>query len=68
MPLSYVFVLIFYLFVILNVMFRDQGTGAGGNFTKLDISLAAQFSDHESQVRFEIKPLSLNSDQHQISP
>jgi len=49
-------------------MFRDQGTGAGGNFTKLDISLAAQFSDHESQVRFEIKPLSLNSDQHQISP
>lgn len=29
---------------------RDQGSGAGGNLSKLDISLAAQFSDHESQV------------------
>lgn len=30
---------------------RDQGSGAGGKLSKLDISLAAQFSDHESQVR-----------------
>ena len=29
---------------------RDQGTSAGGNLAKLDISLAARFSDHESQV------------------
>ena len=34
---------------------RDQGTGAGGNLSKLDISLAAQFSDHESQVRLKMK-------------
>ena len=29
---------------------RDQGTSTGGNLAKLDISLAAHFSDHESQV------------------
>ncbi|XP_015747920.1 PREDICTED: nucleoporin seh1-like [Acropora digitifera] len=41
---------------LLNIYFisimhhRDQGTSAGGNLAKLDISLAARFSDHESQV------------------
>lgn len=30
--------------------YGDQGTSAGGNLAKLDISLAARFSDHESQV------------------
>ena len=29
--------------------YGEQGTGMGGNFAKLENSLAAQFSDHESQ-------------------
>lgn len=30
--------------------YREQGTGAGASLAKLDISLAAQFNDHDSQV------------------